>query len=157
MLHSATLQRAYLNTVIINKKKQKGQSFFEVIVAMALISIVLITLVALASVSIRASAFSRNQTQASRFTGQAAEWLTAEKSASWTTFLVHASTPQWCLTSLSWLQSGDCSDFISGTIFTRTLNLTKNADGSVSADVVTQWEDAQGVHSVPTSVIFTNK
>jgi Tfp pilus assembly protein PilV len=136
----------------------KGQSFIEVVIALALISIVLITLVAMAALSIRASVFSRNQTEASRYTEQAAEWLRSEKDASWSTFRSHAAIPNWCLDSLYWQKQISCSgsDVISGTVFTRSLKFTVNADGSVSADLSTTWIDAQGTHSVPTSLIFTN-
>src|SRR5258708_38010937 len=136
----------------------KGQSLFEVVIAMALISIVLITLVAMASVSIRAAVFSRNQTQASRFTEQASEWLRSEKDASWTVFNTHALTKNWCLDSLYWQKAIICStnDIISGTIFTRSLKFTINADSSISADLQTSWLDAQGTHAVTTSIIFTN-
>ncbi len=136
----------------------KGQSLFEVVIAMALISIVLITLVAMASVSIRATVFSRNQTQATKLTEQAYEWLRNEKDANWATFDTHASTANWCLDSLYWQKGNVCSalDIISGTIFTRSLKFTKNADSSISADLKTTWTDAQGSHTVATSIIFTN-
>lgn len=138
--------------------RDKGQSFFEVIIALALISIVLITIVALASTSIRASVFSRNQTTAQRYTQQASEWLRAEKDADWTGFKVHANTPSWCLDSLYWLKSGDCSEFdlISGTIFIRSVTFTVNPDTSINTDLRTQWTDAQGTHTAATTIIFAN-
>ena len=137
---------------------QNGQSFFEVIVAVGIISIVMITLVALASASIRASTFSRNQTEASRFTEQAAEWLREEKDASWTTFNTYAATKNWCLDSLYWQKPRTCNaqDVISGTVFTRSLKFTVNADTSIEADVQTAWTDGQGTHTAQTSIIFTN-
>ena len=146
------------NETAIAPSLSRGQSLFEVVIAMALISIVLITLVAMASVSIRAAVFSRNQTQAGRLTEQASEWLRAEKDANWATFNSHAATPNWCLDSLYWQKAFSCSanDIISGTIFTRSLKFTINADTSISADLKTVWTDAQGSHTVPTSIIFTN-
>lgn len=139
-------------------RREAGQSFFEVIIALALISIVLITIVALASTSIRASVFSRNQTTAQRYTQQASEWLRAEKDADWTLFKTRASTPSYCLDSLYWLKSGDCTefDFISETIFIRSVNFTVNPDTSITNDLKTQWSDAQGTHAATTSIIFTN-
>jgi len=141
-----------------NLKNNKGQSLFEVVVAMALISIVLITIVAMASVSIRSSVFSRNQTQASKYTEQAAEWLRSEKDASWVAFIAHASTRNWCLDSLYWQKGSSCgsSDLVSGTPYQRNLLFTVRPDNSVSADVVTTWVDAQGSHTVSSSTIFTN-
>ncbi len=135
-----------------------GQSFFEVVVAIGLISIVLVTLVALGALSIRASVYSRNQTQASRYTQQAIEWLREEKSASWVTFKVRAGTPNWCLDSLYWASAGSCSgsQIISGTIFTRSLKFTNLDAETIQADVQTTWVDKQGTHTAPTSTIFTS-
>ncbi len=139
-------------------RSEAGQSFFEVIVAIGLISIVLITLVTLAAASIRASTFSRNQTQASRFTEQATEWLRDEKDANWTIFKARATNPNWCLDTLTWLKGTTCSanDLISGTNFTRFMKLTVIDPNTVQADVQTTWTDAQGTHSTPSSIIFTN-
>lgn len=135
-----------------------GQSFVEVVIALALISIVLITIVSLAALSIRASVFSRNQTEASRYTEQASEWLRSEKDANWSAFKSHAVSSNWCLDSLYWQKQNACSgsDVISGTVFIRSLKFTNNSDGSVSADLSTSWTDAQGTHTVPTSLIFAN-
>jgi Tfp pilus assembly protein PilV len=135
---------------------KKGQSILEVVIAIAMVSIILITLVALASLSIRASTFSRNQTEAQRLTQQVSEWLRAEKDAGWAKFKSHAGTTSWCLNNLSWTSSGTCSGVVSGTVFTRNLTFTNNADGSVQADIRTSWTDPQGMHTEPTSIIFTN-
>ena len=139
-------------------KNLAGQSFFEVVVAVGLMSIVLITLVAMGSASIRASVYSRNQTGATRYSQQAFEWLREEKDASWTNFKTKALTLNWCLDSLAWLKPGSCSvtDIISGTIFTRALKFTNIDVNTIQADVTTTWVDAQGTHSIPTSTVFTN-
>ncbi len=137
----------------------RGQSIFEVVVAVGLISLVLITLVSMASLSIVASTFSRNQTEASRFTQQAAEWLRSEKDSGWINFKSHAASLTWCIDSLYWVKPGPCSssDFVSGTVFKRSLKFTVNADGSIQTDVNTSWIDAKGTHIVPTSIIFADR
>lgn len=139
-------------------RRQAGQSFFEVIVALGLISIVLITLVTMGSASIKASTFARNQTQANRYTQQAVEWLTGEKTASWATFKTHATSITWCLDSLWWQKPNPCgsSDIISGTIYKRSVTFTIIDPSTIQADISTVWVDAQGSHSVPASTIFTN-
>ncbi|HWA51758.1 MAG TPA: LamG-like jellyroll fold domain-containing protein [Patescibacteria group bacterium] len=136
----------------------KGQSFFEVVVAMALISLVLIAIVSLAAVSIRASVFSRNQTEASRFTQQAIEWLQSERDANWTAFVGHTTSSIWCLDSLYWQKAGTCdsSSLISGTVFTRSASFTVNTNSTITAEVSTTWSDAQGKHTVPVTVVFSN-
>lgn len=140
-------------------KNEEGQSIFEVVVAVALISFVLVALVSMASLSIAASTFSRNTTQASRFTQQAIEWLRSEKDAGWIAFKAHAANSTWCLDSLTWLKPGPCSasQFISGTIFKRSLTFTTNSDGSLTVDVTTYWDDAKGTHNAPTTTVFTDK
>lgn len=134
----------------------KGQSFFEVIVALGLISIVLITLVAMAAASIRASVFSRNQTEANRFGEQAIEWLREEKNAGWTAFASHSPLTNACFQNLELTsqQSPPCT--ISGTVFARTLTLATNLDTSITATVYTSWTDAQGNHTVSSSTLFAN-
>lgn len=143
---------------LILHKTEKGQSIFEVVVAIALISLILITIVSMASLSVTASTFSRNQTQASRFTQQAAEWLKSEKDTGWVYFKSHIATPNWCLDSLYWQKPGNCSssDFISGTIFLRSVTLTLQGDGSIKVDVKTTWKDGRGDHVSVTSDILTN-
>ena len=137
---------------------ESGQSILEVVIALALISIVLITLVSMAALSIRAAVFSRNQTQATRLTQQVAEWLRGEKDAGWINFKGHTGTTNWCFDTLTWNKGRTCntSDTVSGTTFLRSVNFINNADGSVEADIQTAWTDAQGTHSSPTSIIFTN-
>ncbi len=141
-----------------NKKMNDGQSIFEVVVAIALISLVLVALVSMASLSIAASTFSRNQTQATRFTQQGVEWLRAEKEANWNTFRTRAATPNWCLDSLYWSKPVTCSstEVIAGTVFRRRLGLTINADSTVTAVISTSWVDARGTHTIPTSIVFAN-
>lgn len=144
---------------VCSNYNEKGQSIFEVVVAVALISLVLVTLVSMASLSIATSTFSRNQTQASRFTQQASEWLRAERDAGWIAFKSHAINSTWCLDSLTWLKPSGCasSEFIPGSIFKRVLTFTTNADASINATVTTSWVDARGTHSAPTSIVFANK
>lgn len=136
--------------------RQAGQSFFEVIVALGLISIVLITLVAMAAVSIRASVFSRNQTEANRFSEQAIEWLREEKDNGWTVFAGRSPLTNSCFQNPAWnnSQSTPCT-LISGTIFTRTLTLT-TPNPDITATISTSWTDAQGTHSVSSSTVFAN-
>lgn len=136
----------------------KGQSFFEVVVAVGLISIVLVTLVAMASLSIRASTFSRNQTEAVRLTQQASEWLRGEKDASWTNFKTKAASGTWCLDSLTWNRPGSCSgnNIVPGTIFVRQVKFTNIDAVTIQSDIQTSWTDAQGTHTSTNSFIFTN-
>ena len=139
--------------------KSSGQSFLEVILAIALISIVLITIVSLSSLSIRASVYSRQSTEAGRLSQQASEWLKSEKDSDWPIFKSHASASfWWCLDSLYWTNPGPCSptEIVSGTPFTRTLVLIAHPDGSVEGKIETWWTNAQGLHNVTSSTVYTD-
>jgi Tfp pilus assembly protein PilV len=145
-----TMDRKFLN---------KGQSFFEVIMAMAIITIVLIALVGLASISIKNATFTKSKTQATRFSQEAIEWLRGERDAAWTAFTGHTAIATWCLsTSLSWTDPGSCgaSDVIADTTFQRSVTFTTIDLNTVQADVKTAWTDSQGYHEVITSTFFTN-
>src|SRR5689334_7621435 len=129
--------------------RQAGQSFFEVVVAMAMVSIVLISLVSLTSVAVRTSVFARNQTEALGLTEQLSEWLNGEKTANWTTFKSHSTAGTVCFSSLNWLTPGACqaNNKVSGTIFTRSATFTDNGNNSVTVDIQITWTDAQGTHN----------
>lgn len=137
------------------KKSSSGQSFFEVVVALAVVSIVLITLVALATVSIRNASFSRNKTLATRMTQDTLEWLRSERNVSWNSFTEKAGTLNspisWCVSAdpPDWPTSfGICSanEFVDGTIFKREVKMTNLDVNTVEVEVKTSWIDSQGVH-----------
>ena len=142
----------------------KGQSFFEVVVALAVIAVVLITLVALATVSIRNSTFSRNKTLATRFTQDALEWLRAERGESFSLFAGKAggeNNPMvWCVdtTPPDWpttFGSCDANQSVGDTIFTREVKLTNIDASTVQAEVTSSWSDSQGVHQVTSTTDLT--
>ncbi|KKT33852.1 MAG: hypothetical protein UW21_C0007G0014 [Candidatus Woesebacteria bacterium GW2011_GWB1_44_11b] len=136
---------------------QKGQSLFEVIVAMAIVTMILTAVVALAATSIRNTTSSRNEATATRLAQEAIEWLRGERDASWQIFANNSLTPTWCFETLSWSKAGPCTagDEVAGTIFRRGANFA-NAGTSVEASVVVSWADAQGDHEVRTSTLFTD-
>src|SRR3990172_5630766 len=92
-------------------RRQSGQSLFEVVLALAIATIIIVAMVALASSAIRNSNFSRNKTLATRFSQEATEWLRGERDADFTVFETRALIPLYCLPSLSWASSsiGSCS------------------------------------------------
>lgn len=136
----------------------EGQSFFEVVIAMALVSVILISLISLATLSIKASVFSRNQTEASSFSEEGIEWLVAEKNASWTVFKNHTATATWCLDTKTWTKPRACTsaDIISGTVFVRNVTFTPNSDGTIAGDVTTTWDDGTQTHTIESSTIFAD-
>src|SRR3989304_1422306 len=98
-------------------KSKRGQSMFELLVAVFVIALTLTALVGLVSTSISNTNFSRERTLASKYTQEAVEWLRQERDISWAAFITQAGVR--CLGSLSW--SSGCA--ISGTAFSRQVTL----------------------------------
>ncbi|MFV1917388.1 MAG: hypothetical protein ACC618_02840, partial [Patescibacteria group bacterium] len=106
---------------------RKGQSLFEVIFTLAIAALIMVGIVSLAASSIRNSAFSRNNTQATRYVQEASEWLREQRDTDWSVFSGYASSApgeKWCLTSLAWPgSSGNCGTTTIDGTFTREVTL----------------------------------
>lgn len=139
------------------KKNLSGQSFFEVVLALALVTIVLVALVTLAAVSIRSATFSKTKSLATSLSQEAIEWLRGQRDANWSDFVSKAATTNWCLSNLNWSRPGLCnsSNVVSGTIVVRQATLTIIDQSTVQADVKATWSDSQGSHQILTSTYFT--
>lgn len=143
------------------KKNISGQSLFEVVVALAIAGVVLVSIVALTTSSIRNSTFSKNNAQASRYSQEAMEWLRGQRDNDWASFANRSFSgvnTTYCLSSLSWPASdGGCgSTTISGTVFVREVELTTPSLSSINATVRVSWTDSQGTHTVTNQTLFTN-
>lgn len=144
------------------KNLQQGQSLFEVVVALAIVTLVLIAMVALTAFSIRNTTFSKNKTLATRLAQETIEWLRGERDQDWQQFKEKAAVPFWCLKGLTWeapeTVAGQCreGDFIPDSIFTREVHFTDVSDDSIEARVILYWTDGGGYHEVASSTIFTN-
>ena len=142
-------------------KNQKGQSLFEVVLALAVISIIIVALVFLASNSIRNTTFSKNKTLSARFSQETVEWLRGERDADWAAFDAHAlASSKYCLQTLDFEDLGTCDDgdFLAETNLVRELTLTRiglNSD-QVQAEIEVSWSDAQGDHATTFVTDFTD-
>ncbi len=142
----------------------KGQSLFELVVAIAVSALIIVAMVSLTTNSIRNSSYSRNKTQAVTFSQQAVEWLRGERDNDTEDFIYHSITPAWCLPSLEWSipasnPVADCTAKISGTVFSRwvTFDTTLQSGKTVvEASVVVTWSDAEGLHEIRNSTILTD-
>lgn len=146
-----------------NKLLKKGQSLFELMLAVVVVSITLVAMISLVGSTISNTAFSRDRTQAARFTNEAVEWLRSERDLSWTNLTSRASLTgsTYCLNSLSFDSQGTCSTggTISGTKFTRTLTLVydeTNSPSEISVEVITTWSDSGGSHDSRILTTLTN-
>jgi len=144
------------------KKYNEGQSLFEVILALALSTLIIVALVALVSNSIKNAAYSRNKTYATRYTQEATEWLRGERDGDWDVFSANilscqASLYVQCLDTLAWENCDICGDaeFI-GNIFKREVVFFDIEADSVTLEVKTFWTDSQGIHEVRNSTILTD-
>ncbi len=143
-------------------KLNSGQSLFEVVLALGVVTIILVALVTLAALSIRNTTFSKNRNSATRYSQETVEWLRGQRDDDWTTFAVRAQTPTWCLPTLDWDTAliGRCGagpgDFVLGTIFKREVSFTIIDATTIEAVIKVYWDDAQGTHETRTSTNFTN-
>ena len=144
-----------------NFKLNGGQSLFEVLFAVAIASIVLVGVVSLASTSIRNSDFSQNNALATKYAQEGMEWIRQYRDTDWDESKSHSSDiihTTWCLDTLpypppTWGLSNTCSGPISGTIFTRQVELWREDATNtnvVHVAVKVIWNDSQGDHEIIT-------
>jgi Tfp pilus assembly protein PilV len=140
----------------------KGQSLFEMIVAVLIVSLVMIALVSLSTKNLSLTAFSRNKTLANRHSQEALEWVRGERDKSWNSFVGRSSAggSNWCVSTLSWATSGACgsgSSIPNSTVpFLRNLTLRTSAANTIEVTVVTSWVDGSGTHESRASTTLTN-
>lgn len=147
-------------------KFERGQSLFELVVAIAISALIIVAIVSLTTNSIQNSNFSKNKTLAATYAQQAMEWLRGQRDSDIRTFMKNVQLPAaidpqtllvtWCLKNINWSKSGVCSgtDVISGTPFIRQATFsvtTQNSKKVVEADISVFWTDAQGIHEIKTA------
>lgn len=161
----------------------KGQSLFEVVLALALATLILVVIVSLASNSIRNTTFSKRKTVASRYAQKITEWLRGERDKSWDDFRKNSiaiscpSSPHTqCLDSepFAWGDCGSCDDdeLVDG-IYKREISFecriisATDKEGSIQpcltlavnaihATIEVSWEDAQGPHIIRSVTTFSD-
>lgn len=140
-------------------KKEKGQSLFELVVALAVTVLIVTGIVKIVTLSVANSTFAKNQSAATRFGQEAFEWLRGEKDKDWDAFL-NRSGVSWCLPSLTaWpSQPGPCAsdNKVAGTPFTREAGLSTLEAGKIQVLVQVSWMDSKGEHSSRIESFFTN-
>ena len=136
----------------------KGQSLFEVVIAIGVIGIIIAGAVSLATTSIRNSTFARNKSLATRYSQEAIEWLRGQRDNNWVSFHTYTLSPTYCLDSLNWTKARVCNsgEVISGTILTRQVTFSNISNTSATAMVTVVWSDSQGNHQVSTSTVYTD-
>ena len=140
-----------------------GQSLFEIILALAVTTLIIVAIVALTSTSIRNTTFSKNKTLASRYSQEATEWLRGERDTDFSVFETRALTPLYCLPALSWGSAtiGACASGqqIANTLFRREVSFSSsvvNGKTLIQAGIRVYWSDAQGLHEVRSVTNFSD-
>ena len=144
------------------KKKNnniKGQSMFEVVIALFIISMIIVGVVSLSTNSLANSIYSRNKSLSGRYSQEAIEWIRSEREKNYSNFVTYATTPTYCLDTLAWTNIGTCSssEVIPNTIFTREASFTTYAVSGknlVEVDVTTSWTDSRGYHEAKSVTNF---
>jgi type II secretory pathway pseudopilin PulG len=139
----------------------RGQSLFEVVLAIGISALIITALVSLASSSIQNANFSKNKTLAANYAQEATEWLRGQRDLGFTNFglNVQQGSPVMCLNQLNWA-IGPCSgSTITGTLFTREVTFA-NADFGgktiIKADIVVSWTDSKGSHKTISATNFSD-
>lgn len=144
-------------------KGESGQSLFEIVLALAITTLIIISIVSLTSTSIRNTTFSKSKTLASRYAQEATEWLRGERDTDFSAFETRTLTPLYCLPSLTWSSAtiGACTSGqeIANTPFRREVAFTSsviNGKTLIQVSIRVYWSDAQGLHEVRSVTNFSD-
>lgn len=139
-----------------------GQSLFEVVLALGVITAIIVGVVSLTANSIRNSVYSRNKTLATRYASEATEWLRSQRDVlGFDYFKTRAQPGTHCLKNLVWTGVGNCTsgDKIAGTSLFRDVAFTNNLVDQktiIEVDIRVYWHDAQGDHEVVSATNFSD-
>lgn len=136
----------------------KGQSMFEVILALFIMSMVIVGIVSLSTRSVSNSSFSQNKTIAGRYSQEAIEWLRSQRDADFAVFKSKA-TGVYCLNTLSLTNTGVCtSSELINNLYKRQVTFTATTvpNTIIKAEVVTTWVDSKGTHEAVSTTEFTD-
>lgn len=138
-------------------KRESGQSLFELVSVVFVISMGLLALVSLSARAVSNTSQSRDKSIAGRLTQEGIEWIRSERDrVNWATFRNSYSSVAgvtYCLNVLSattWTQNTGCSSGMVVSLngqpsnFVRSALLTRTSDDSVNVIVVTNWVDGTG-------------
>ena len=150
----------------MRKNLQKGQTLFELLVAIAIGVVIITGIVILTTLSIGNSNVSKNDANGLRYAQEGLEWVRAERDKSWATVIAKSSnsTSYYCISSLNWNTASACnsSQVITGTTYRRTLSLkSSDSDGNGQADtidatILIQWDDGGKQHATQIATQLTS-
>lgn len=136
----------------------KGASLLEIVIAIGLVGVILMSLVALSTKTVSNSTISREKNQATRYTQELIEWVRQQRDDSWSGLNSRITTnTTWCMTAINWDNPGACTEskVIPGTPFRRQAEFNRLNANTIELTVVTQWVDSGNLHESRASTILT--
>lgn len=146
----------------------KGQSLFEIVVAIAISALIIVAIVSLVTNSVRNAIYSKNESAASDLAQKTIEWLRGERDQNTQAFLGHVDptlggSTIYCFKALSWTEASHCltDETVQDTIFIREGAFTVTDDPVtlktiIEAEIDVTWTDSQGDHKVINTTNFTD-
>jgi hypothetical protein len=160
-----------LLALVMKRTFSQGQTLIEILIAIGVVTLVLVTLVAAVLMALRSVGFSQHKATATFLTNQGLEWVRGQRNIlGWADFAVYASVggSDYCLTDLTGVGladlSGACGDEdLVQNIYQRTLVLTLETEGtpgsdddSVTAEVTLVWDEGEATRQVAGTAVLTN-
>lgn len=158
---------------INDSENRRGSTLIEVVIAIAVISIALVAIVASAVIVVRTQRYSAAQHQATAYTQESLEWVRKMRDTlGWATFFADLQAdnpvaPTYCLDTLpatttafeNLSSSSPCATSITGTIFTRSVQITLSASAPQTATAVStvSWEDGGKTFQVQATLVLTEQ
>jgi len=146
----------------------KGQSLFELVIAIGISALIIVVLVSLVSNSLENAAFAKNQTLSVRYAQEASEWLRGQRDSDTNTFVTNVSSHPYeiprCFNNLDWNSIGPCgeADKISG-LFVRQISFRSEGvvingvtKDIIEADITVSWTDSKGLHQMTNATDFSD-
>jgi len=141
--------------ILNTNSSHSGQSLVEVVVTTAIAMLILVALVAGATVAVRNIQYSRTRARAMELNRQATEWLRSERAKGWSEFLFNlnfgvGNEAYYCLNNTADLNFNnpdrcDPPELIDST-FKREAHVAKEGSDKVTVTLTTSWTDSQGEH-----------
>ena len=149
--------------------QMKGQSMFELVIAIGVSALIIVILVSLVSSALQNAAFAKNETLAGKYAENATEWLRGQRDKSTDVFLTEINKSlgtQKCFNSLDWTSTGPCTEGVvvdansDATPFTREIKFISLSNDPakiiIEADATVYWTDSKGKHTVTSATDFSD-
>lgn len=140
-----------------------GQSLLEVVVGIAIATIVLAALLSAITFSLANAQYARNKALATKYAQESVEWLREKRAGSWYSLSSKAppSGPTYCVNTypanIGALNPGACAGTINDDydVFRRTIKLTGNNVDRVEVESVVSWNQGNRVSEVKLNTTLT--